>query len=248
MTLDGSGASRAAGDGFHNEDRFLVKQGLGLYLVCDGLSDSPAGEVAARIASQAVEAFVARAGEELDLERGWVAREVVERAMEEALAAVAAAEEQDPELAGLSTTVTMLLAHRHFGVIGHRGDSRAYLVRRDQASQLTFDHELTKAPENPGEPVVDFDAFSILLRPGDTIVLCTDGAESVIEDEDFVESIGELPPRIVASRIVSAAHQRSPDVDATAVVIRVGGDREPGWLELSLRPYSTSFGHALQVA
>ena len=54
MSIDGSGASRAGGDGTHNEDAFRVDDGLGLYVVCDGASDSAAGEVAAQIASEAV--------------------------------------------------------------------------------------------------------------------------------------------------------------------------------------------------
>ncbi len=248
MGLEGSGASRAAGDGFHNEDRFLVKQGLGLYVVCDGESASPAGEVASRIAANALEQFISRADEELDLKSGSIARGVVERAMNWALAAVTEAEQGDSELEHLSTTVTMLLAHRNFGVIGHRGDSRAYLVRRGQSHQLTVDHELTESAERSGQDVEEFDVFSVLLKSSDTIVLCTDGAESVLEDEEFMESVGGLTPRVVASRIVSAAHQRTPDVDATVVVVRVLGDREPAWLELSLPPYQTAFGHRLQVA
>lgn len=49
MSLDGSGASRSAGDGLHNEDASLVSEGLGLYLVCDGASDSPAGKLGPRV-------------------------------------------------------------------------------------------------------------------------------------------------------------------------------------------------------
>ena len=52
MSIDGSGASRAGGDGTHNEDVCRVDDGLGLYVVCDGASDSAAGEVAAQIASR----------------------------------------------------------------------------------------------------------------------------------------------------------------------------------------------------
>jgi len=36
MSSEGAGASRAAGDGFRSEDKFLVNKGLGLYIVCDG--------------------------------------------------------------------------------------------------------------------------------------------------------------------------------------------------------------------
>ena len=61
VSTEGSGASRAGKDGIHNEDAFLVEEGLGLYVVCDGASGTPAGEVAARISVDALEQFVERA-------------------------------------------------------------------------------------------------------------------------------------------------------------------------------------------
>jgi serine/threonine protein phosphatase PrpC len=248
VTLDGSGASRAAGEGLHNEDAFVVNSGMGLYLVCDGMSEAPAGELAARVGARALEEFVARVGTKASGGDGWVDQAVVERAMDHAISAVALAEREDPELSGLTTTMTMLLAHRNVGVIGHRGDSRAYLVRRDRAHQLTVDHEWTERGESLGASANAFDVFTVLLLPGDTVVLCTDGAEAIMENPDFVDTIGDHSPRVVASRLVSAAHDRSPDVDATAVVVRVRGERERGWIELSSPPFQTAFGHTLQTA
>ena len=247
MTIEGSGASRAGGDGIHNEDAFLVEQGLGLYLVCDGVGSRPAGEVAARIAARALEEFVEECEEELDLRSGQIARVVVERALHYAMDSLAEAERTDPELEGLSTTVTLLLAHGRLGVIGHRGDSRAYLVRRGRARQLTIDDELTEA--SPGQADdSDFDVFALELEPDDTIILCTDGAEHVMQDPAIVRSASEYTPRILASRIVSAAHRHRPDQDATAVVVRVRGDLDPGWLELSSEPHGTAFGRAIERA
>jgi protein phosphatase len=243
-TTEGSGASRAGGEGFHNEDAFLVEEGLGLYVVCDGASGSPAGEAAARIAAEALEGFVEAAEDGGELARGRAAPDLVREAMEHAARAVAHAERDDPELRGLATTVTLLLASGRDGVIGHRGDSRAYLFRRGRASQLTRDHELAEAGAERGEP---FDVFTLSLRPGDTIVLCTDGAEQVVVDDTIARVAGELAPPVLASRIVSLAHRRAPEQDATAVVVRVRGDREPGWLELSVPHRETAFGHTLQT-
>lgn len=248
MSLDGSGASRAAGDRFHNEDKYLVNDGLGLYVVCDGMSDSPAGEVAARIAARALEGFIADTRAELDQSSGWMAQEIVEQGMAVALTAVTDAEQQDSDLRGLATTVTSLLAHHNFGIIGHRGDSRAYLIRRERAQQLTVDHELTEGAQAASDGPDAFDVFSIRFFPGDTIVLCTDGAEMVMDDDAFVGGLAGLSPRAVARRIVSAAHRRAPEVDATAVVVRFRGDREMGWLELSRPLREMTFGHMLEVA
>jgi protein phosphatase len=246
MGTEGSGASRAGGEGLHNEDAFLVEEGLGLYVVCDGASGTPAGEIASRVASEALEAFVERAELEFDLASGSVAREIVERAMRFALDTVLEAERTQPELHGLTTTVTMLLTHGRVGVIGHWGDSRAYLIRRGRAVQLTLDHELAEPAAKGGSREGESDVFAVALQAGDTLVLCTDGAEEVVHTPEIVRVAGTLSPRILASRIVAAAHRRAPDQDATAVVVRVRREQEAGWLELSSPARGTAFGHTLQ--
>ncbi len=246
MSTEGSGASSAGGDGFHNEDAFLVEEGLGLYVVCDGASESPAGELAARIARDAVAASVRNSEHELDVRHARVARFVVEKAMGMAIRELTSAEQTDPALRGLSTTLTLLLAHRDTGIIGHRGDSRAYLIRNARSRQLTVDHELTEALENVGKTAEEFDVFTVELVPGDTIVLCTDGAEQTVDDATIARTAASLSPRILASRIVSAARRLDPALDATAVVVRVRGERERGWLEISEETKGTSFGHTLE--
>ena len=133
MGTQGSGASRAGGNDFHNEDVFLVEEGLGLYVVCDGVGGAPAGEIAAKRAAEALEEFVEGAAGDLDSGGERAAEAVVDTAMGHALAAVAEAGRTDPRIFGSTTTITMLLAHGRRGVIGHRGDSRAYLIRRDRS-------------------------------------------------------------------------------------------------------------------
>lgn len=245
---EGSGASRAGGEGFHNEDAFVVDEGVGLYIVCDGASETPAGEVAARIAAQALERSVERSAEDEDLRAPGVAQQVVARSMERAIAAVTEAGQQDPQLTGLATTVTLLLAHGRWGVIGHRGDSRAYLIRRDRARQLTVDHDLRRPEGAERIREAELDVFGLDFEPGDTVVLCTDGAEEVVQEDEIVRAAGMLGPRVLASRIVSLANRRRPERDATAVVVRVRRDLEWGGLELSGPPRDTRFGHTLQPA
>ncbi len=247
MSTEGSGASRAGGDGVHNEDTFLVSEGLGLYVVCDGASDAAAGEVAAGVACDAVAASIEQSERDVDVRHARVARFVVEKAMKAALRAVAADGRTGPELEGLATTVTMLLAHGQLGVIGHRGDSRAYLIRHNRVHQLTLDHELTQQVENGTTTPSHFDVFAVELQPLDTIVLCTDGAEEVVEEPRIARAAAELSPRLLSSRIVSAARRRNPAVDATAVVVRVRGERGQKWLEVSQPTSGTTFGRTLAL-
>lgn len=235
--------------GIHNEDAFLVEEGLGLYVVCDGASDRAAGEVAARIARDAVADSVQQSardpGQDSGLNR--FGASVVVQAMRHAMLAVAEAEKTDPALAGLATTITLLLAHGHLGVIGHRGDSRAYLIRGDLAHLLTVDHELTDPVGNDGAPIGEFDVFDLALQPNDTVVLCTDGAVEVVEEPIITRAAGRVPPRVLASRIASEARRFAPELDSTAVVVRVLSERAPGWLELSRAPRETRFGHFLEL-
>jgi protein phosphatase len=254
MGTEGSGATRAGGDRIHNEDAFLVEEGLGLYVVCDGVSGRPAGEVAARLAVGALEDFVARAEDQSDVRfrEGSFTTAFVERAVRFAMDSVIAAAEEDAELRGMATTATMLLVHGREGVVGHVGDSRAALIRAGRLHALTVDHELTEelSWEGAGSEAEtgsgpEIDTFSIALHPGDTILLCTDGAEDALLDLTLVRSAASLSPRLLASRIVSAAHRRDPECDATVVVVRVRRDDEPAWLSVSVPPREASFGHVV---
>ena len=85
------------------------------------------------------------------------------------------------------------------------------------------------------------EVFSVTLEADDTFLLCTDGAEEVVQEPALVRVAGEHSPRIVASRIASAAEERKPGCDATVVVVRVLGDAEPAWLDLSAPPRDTYF-------
>jgi len=245
MGTRGSAATRGGGDGLHNEDAFVVDEGLGLYVVCDGESAKPAGEIAARIAAESVADVIgARCGS-----TGSTAaldESVVEEALRAAVNAVARAGESSPDLAGLSTTVSVLVVHRSQAVVGHRGDSCVYLIRDGRVSRLTGDHEWTSQRDSErtsesGQP--DFEIFASDVEPGDTLVLCSDGAAAALDDPLIPRVAGDLSPSVLASRIVSAANRLAPDQDSTAVIVRVLPARRPGWLSLSGPPSATRFGH-----
>lgn len=230
----GAGASRSSDD-LHNEDAYLVDDEIGLYAVCDGRGDAPGGEVAAYLAVEGISRFL---GDLLqvdarDRERGPAAASLVapvscrtiESAVQHALQTIVENVAERPDLAGMASTLTLLLIQRGRAFVGHVGDSRAYLVRRDRAVQLTTDHEWTTS-EHPtrgaGHPGID--TFSIETRSGDTFVLCTDGAEQAVSDPDWIESMADSSPRLVASRLASAAHRHRPEEDATVVVVRIRDD------------------------
>lgn len=250
---DSAGASRGA-ESLHNEDRFLVKDKLGLYLVCDGQSDRPAGERASAIAADSLEHFLTSPDSTHAIENHSITLQVVEAAIEYALSQVVIAAQENAELEGMASTMTLLIVQQGRGYIGHVGDSRAYLVRRDRCDQLTADQEWTESeydassslgegtaisPPKPA-PRADVDiqveTFSVELESGDTFILCTDGAEDEMEDREFVRSIGDASPAMIASRLVSRSARLRPGHDATCVVFRVHDDHEHAWVTASGEP------------
>jgi len=244
MSTQASGASRSGGDGIHNEDAFVVREGLGLYVVSDGESGRPAGEVASAIVARALESHIREQKVDLQNATRVDGDFLVEQGMAKAFRALREAERDDPTREGMSASVTMLLTDGSRGVIGHSGDSRAYLVRKRKTTQLTVDQDLTDEVA-VAEPGAGYVVFGVEFEPGDTIILCTDGAEAIIEDSDLSRVAGSLSPVVLVSRIVSDANRRDPSRDATAVAVRVRGDRGPGWVELSGAPRRTRFGHTL---
>ena len=250
MSTQGSGASSPSRETHANEDAYLVHDGLGLYVVCDGASEGPAGEVAARTAIRALEEFVAANESKVGIFplRPFTATGLSYEAVRFALRAVVAAADEHAELDGMATTVTLLLANKREAVIGHVGDSRAYLIRHGVLRRLTADHDLTIRPRGHSSDTYEeakIDCFSIGLREGDTFILCTDGAEEVIEDPTVLDPDTAAEPHKVAARIVFAARQRTPDADATVVVIRVRDEEEVGWLLHSEPVLPWTYGYAL---
>lgn len=247
-----AGASRASDD-LHNEDRYLVEDGLGLYVVCDGLGSAPGGEVAAYLAVEALEHYLEDVDESQALREGTISIETIDRAIRYALDCMLDAGETRPDLAGMASTITMLVVQRDRGFIGHLGDSRAYLFRRGRCVQLTADQEWTQdtqdaqaasaAPHAPSRERAEL--FSIELQGGDTIVLCTDGAEREVESLGRESAVADTSPRVLASRLVSAAHRRDPESDATVVVVRIRDEHELAWLELSDPPHLRADTHTL---
>jgi PPM family protein phosphatase len=163
-----------------------------LLMVADGMGGAVAGEVASRLAVEAAsEAPIA--DEITPQERVQLANE-----------AVIAATREDPSLAGMGTTMTLVeLAESGVADFAHVGDSRAYLLRDGELRMLTTDHTLVhelielgritpeEAERHPhrhlitrvlGLGPIGVDTFSVDLEDGDRILLCSDGLNTMVSD------------------------------------------------------------------
>lgn len=222
----------------HNEDAYLVDDQLGLVAVADGMGGHQAGEVASATALEALRAAVTS---------GDGIREAVTAANE----AVYEKSTTDERLRGMGTTLTAAtLATGATLLLGHVGDSRAYLLHDGQLQRLTTDHSLVEELIQAGEitaeeavsdprrsmitralgiePDVDVDLYPTPLTSADRLLFCSDGLTGMVsEDEIHTTLTGEPDPSAAARRLVEAANRGGGIDNITVLVVDVVDDDEP---------------------
>jgi protein phosphatase len=207
-----------------NEDAYCTRTDLGLYMVADGMGGHAAGEVAARMAVDAVETFI-RDTRESDANTTWpfpydislsLDGNRLKAAFRLANRRLSAAMENDDTLRGMATTAAALLAARGTPVVAHVGDSRVYLFRRGKLSQLTDDHSWvgeqiragvlseSDARRHPWRNVVtralsggddpDVDVAAVEVEAGDRLLLCSDGLSGVVPPDKLQDILVEAKP------------------------------------------------------
>ncbi len=213
-----------------NEDAYVCEPPL--FAVADGMGGAQAGELASGLAAAALrEARDADASEE----------RVVEL-LREANRRVYARASEDAAASGMGTTVTAALVEGDRVVFGHVGDSRAYLIRDGELSQVTDDHSLVAelvrsgrlSPEEAGshpqrsvitralgtDAEVDIDSFSIEAKPGDLFLLCSDGLSSMVDDRTILELAEQHRDDLdAAARAMLGAANRGGGEDNITVVL-----------------------------
>jgi len=222
----------------NNEDALLLGGGRDatLFAVADGIGGFEAGEVASGIAIEALK----------ELEPGGS----LEATIREANRRILLAARSDDRLSGMGTTVVVA----RFGASGrepvvevsHVGDSRAYLFRDGELSPITEDHSLVaelvrsgsltraQASEHPqrnlitralgADEKVAVDNTSVSVRPGDRVLLCSDGLTDMVPEDRVAALMAaaseESPERVVRALLAAALDAGGGD-NVTAVVVDV---------------------------
>lgn len=211
-----------------NEDSVASDPALGWALVADGMGGHRGGDVASSIVAREVTAALAAA---ISPEAGPESRQqCVEAAIQRANRAIFDQSNANLKLYGMGSTAVLAQVWGECVTVGHVGDSRAYLFRAGELRQLTVDHSLlqelldggmisaAEAKRAPGrgvltrslgvDPEVEVDVETHDFRPGDVILLCSDGLTEMVSDEQIRSVIdsadGDLAK--VAARLVDAAN------------------------------------------
>ncbi len=186
-----------------------------LWLVADGMGGHAGGEIASKLATEAIEDFALHVLKWFFHLRGAEGSELLlefEQALRRADRHLTKESAQHPELAGMGTTVTVVFFMDATAFVLHVGDSRCYLLKQGQLRQITHDHTLDEALRRegrlPADPAsrerlshiltnvvggnsdgITVDIHRLRLEPGDQILLCTDGLNTMLSDREIETSL-----------------------------------------------------------
>jgi serine/threonine-protein phosphatase Stp1 len=232
-----------------NEDSFVNRPDLGIWAVADGAGGHQAGDIAARLVTEAL----------AEVPGGLAAAELlaeVRLRLTHAHDSIRAEAARRGAQAVIATTIVALLAHRTYFACLWAGDSRAYLMRGGRLSQVTHDHSLVQelvdagaistaeALHHPRANVItravgaDFSALDLdkatdWLRPGDRFLLCSDGVSKVLPEAEIAVLLSGDDPS-PAERLIAAALDRRADDNVTAVTVEVAASA-PAAFETTVR-------------
>jgi PPM family protein phosphatase len=228
-----------------NQD--LALESDNLFAVADGMGGHVGGEVAARVAMEALRAAFSRQP----------SVEGLQAAFGEANAAVWEESQSQVDLRGMGTTLTALALvagadGRDLVALANVGDSRAYLYSDRRFMQVTADHSLAEEKVRHGELTeaeaavhphrhiltralgvssnVEVDLWELHLRSGDRLLLCSDGLSNEVGMAEMTDILGSVAdPDQAAQALVRAANEHGGNDNITVVVVDVlVGDEEVG--------------------
>ena len=222
-----------------NEDAYALRADTGLFVVCDGMGGAPAGEVASRMAIDAILRQVNR----IELEGGApVAHDTylphtsrLAEAVRRSNAFIYEQAQRQPGRAGMGTTVVGTWIRQHIAGVAHVGDSRAYLWHDARLEPLTRDHSLSGPHANVlvrvlgREPDVDVDLKEVPVQAGDYVLLCSDGLTRMVPERLMAQAIHRFrDPQRICDHLIAAANSNGGADNITVVVVEVAGPWWPG--------------------
>lgn len=224
-----------------NEDKYLADKNRGLFIVADGMGGHEAGEIASSLAIKTLDSYLTN--EVIVNEKGKSLWKAIRKANE----LIYQKAKLNNNCTGMGTTITAALFLDNILYIAHIGDSRAYLIRDNSIILLTKDHSLvgellrqgelteSEASRHPHrniltralgtEPEVEIDLSEIDTKPGDLLLLCTDGLYNLVKDEEILQEVlnngNDL--KISVNQLVKTALDRGGMDNITVVLVSYDG-------------------------
>jgi serine/threonine protein phosphatase PrpC len=218
------------------DDLYFQKKGR-LAIVADGMGGHEGGKLASTIAVEAVR------DEYLNHPDGDPCQ-ALQTAFQNAHAAIQEYARQHPELHGMGTTCTAVTILDSELCYGHVGDSRLYLIRGYNISRITQDHSQVErlvqdgliTPEEAAvhpqrnvltaamgvEPAAaDFSETPLPLKPGDILLISTDGLHGLVNDQELLATASTLHPAAACHELVRMAKERGGFDNITVQILKI---------------------------
>ncbi len=235
----------------HNEDCVESRPELGIVVLADGMGGYNAGEVASGMATSLIASGLSQTWTKevlgkLDRAAAMsLSQEVLQTQVGKANTAIYEAAQKDPQCAGMGTTLVACVFFDNFLTVGHIGDSRLYRMRNDALEQVTRDHSLLQEQIDSGlitkedarsshnknlvtralgiDPEVDAEIHSYDVEEGDIYLLCSDGLNDMIEDDEIQMTLIALRSNLdlTAQQLVQAANDAGGRDNVSVMLVKV---------------------------
>jgi PPM family protein phosphatase len=212
-----------------------------LLMVADGMGGRSRGEIASRIAVQAVaRTLLPLLTSEEDIPRS-IYHDRLRVAIRDANGAIAAEAEKHPECQGMGTTLSLAVLDGRSLHVANVGDSRVYVINAQEIFQVTRDHSLVQemldrgeilpeeARHHPRKNVITMalgvyddvtpDIGCLTMEPGDAVLLCCDGLINHVEDEDIRRVVVDTSDPQTACEILVALANKGGGTDNISVIV-----------------------------
>jgi len=238
IRLRAAGASHRGLVRNNNEDHYLIEPEFGLFLLADGMGGHQAGEVASRIAVEAISNLMHKFSIRGRLSPDFLLPKVT-NAVHKSIRKFA---ELDDNLVGMGTTLVAAWWPETENTLWllHVGDSRAYLYRNHNLELLTEDHtylnEWLRSGEATSEmlewmprnvlsqalgysPEISPDLSHLDLQTGDRLLLCSDGLTDLITEDEIASLMSANGgPELICQKLIEAALHNGGRDNITVVV------------------------------
>lgn len=220
------------------EDAQVLAQKGALFVVADGLGGYEKGDVASELAVNAVRDSYYQ---DANMDNGVALQTALKHANTVVYDGNMAESIQDVQKMMGTTCVAAVLSGDTL-YVANVGDSRTYIIRAGQVLQISLDHTPQAEQLRAGtiteeqakamadniitrclgiEKDVEVDLFTEPVQEGDILVLCTDGLNKAISDDQIRSIVEQYSPEESADKLIELANQQSGEDNVTAIVVRV---------------------------
>ena len=226
----------------HNEDSFLDRPDIGLFVVADGMGGMTAGDVASAAIVTALDQIAATDDTPALMQAVRARLSAVNASL------LALAERRGPGIVIGSTVAGLVVRDGHFACFW-AGDSRVYRYRAGELDRLTRDHSLVQdmvdagllapadAETHPHASVIQravgieaeltLDGVHAAAEAGDVFLLCSDGLTRMVNDEELEHQLGQAPIEAVSAALLDLVLRRGAKDNVTTVLVEVAASAAP---------------------